>query len=105
MTQLSIQSIAGTLIATLGVGVMLGWLLGRPFIVRDVAMVFSTAFCLRVFERRQPRPRLARLATIVINSAGSTGLGTCIWKPARIACIRSSERAYAVNANAGVLPP
>ncbi len=45
MKQLSIQSIAGTLIAILGGGVMLGWLLGTPFIVRDVAMVFSTAFC------------------------------------------------------------
>lgn len=40
-----------------------------------------------------PPVRPARLATIVSSSAGSTGLDTCIWKPARIAFMRSSARA------------
>lgn len=48
---------------------------------------------------------LARVAQTVRSSVGSTGLGTWIWKPARRACWRSSERAKAVRATAGVLPP
>ena len=39
----------------------------------------------------------AKLATIVINSDGSTGLDTCIWNPERIARRRSSDRAYAAH--------
>src|SRR6185503_14666896 len=44
---------------------------------------------------------LASAATATINSAGSTGFARCIWKPAWRTCIRSSTRAYAVNAAAG----
>ncbi|MDQ3024400.1 MAG: PAS domain S-box protein, partial [bacterium] len=45
MKNLSIPSVAGTLIVLLGGAVMLGWLLGTPLVVQDLAMVFSTAFC------------------------------------------------------------
>ena len=46
-----------------------------------------------------------RLATTVMSSAASTGLATWIWKPARRARMRSSARAKAVRATAGVRPP
>ena len=39
------------------------------------------------------------------SSDGSTGFDTCTWKPARSARVRSSERANAVSAIAGILPP
>lgn len=42
---------------------------------------------------RTAEPRSAREAIVATSSAGSTGLATCIWKPARIARTRSSERA------------
>ncbi len=40
-----------------------------------------------------------------ISSPGSTGLVTWFWKPASIARVRSSRRANAVSAIAGVAPP
>src|SRR5207302_4120002 len=49
--------------------------------------------------------RPATLATIVTSSLGSTGLGTCMLKPAMSETIRSCARPYAVSATAGVLPP
>lgn len=44
--------------------------------------------------------RPARLATMVANSPGSTGLGTCAWNPALSASRASSARANAVSASA-----
>ena len=51
---------------------------------------------------RSQRP--ARLATIVTNSVGSTGLGACMLNPADIDRRRSSALPYAVRATAGTLP-
>ena len=45
------------------------------------------------------------LATVATSSEGSTGFDTCTRKPARRARVRSSERAKAVSAIAGTLPP
>jgi len=42
-------------------------------------------------------------ATAATSSAGSTGLARCILKPLRSALARSSERAYAVSAAAGIV--
>jgi len=44
-------------------------------------------------ERCYSPARRAREATTVISSTGSTGLATWVWKPARIARMRSSVRA------------
>ena len=46
--------------------------------------------------------RQARLATAAVSSAGSTGLAICVWKPARSERLRSSVRAKAVRAAAGI---
>ena len=46
-----------------------------------------------------------QLATVATSSEGSTGFDTCTRKPARSARVRSSERANAVSAIAGILPP
>src|SRR5437016_5178620 len=46
--------------------------------------------------------RKARLATTAVSSAGSTGLATWVWKPARSERFRSSGRAKAVRAAAGM---
>ena len=46
--------------------------------------------------------RSARLAMTMANSAGSTGLATCIRKPAASALKRSSDRPSAVRAMAGI---
>jgi len=42
---------------------------------------------------------------MVTNSLGSTGLATCILKPAEVARCRSSAFPYAVSATAGTFPP
>jgi hypothetical protein len=47
----------------------------------------------------------ATVATIVVSSPGSTGLGTCMLKPALSERVRSCGRPYAVSAMAGVSPP
>src|SRR5262249_9563803 len=46
--------------------------------------------------------RNTTLAMTIANSAGSTGLATCIRKPAVSALNRSSERPNAVSAMAGI---
>src|SRR6185312_5011198 len=48
-----------------------------------------------------PPVRSTRLATTATSSAGSTGLATCVWNPARSARRLSSDRAKAVRATAG----
>ena len=48
------------------------------------------------------RARLTRVATDATSSPGSTGLARCISKPLRSARVRSSDRANAVSAAAGV---
>ncbi len=84
----------------------LGW--GRSFTVANhLLRGKGSNVCSKISkapQKAQPA-RPARLATIVNNSAGSTGFVTCIWKPANTAFIRSSERAYAVKATAGMPPP
>ena len=44
-------------------------------------------------------------STVLTISDGAAGLATCIWKPADSARRRSSVRASAVSAHAGVAPP
>src|SRR5215813_11860434 len=47
-------------------------------------------------------PNVATLAIMLTNSTGSIGFATCIWYPAESALTRSSMRARAVNATAGI---
>jgi hypothetical protein len=46
--------------------------------------------------------RPARLPIVAASACGSIGLAVGIWKPAIVARVRSSERANAVSAIAGV---
>src|SRR5215470_294331 len=68
----------------------------------DVARIKLPTTAPRPWGRAQ---RPARLDTMVTNSAGSTGLGTCMLKPAEVDRCRSSALPYAVRATAGSLPP
>jgi len=79
--------------------------LGRLSIQKKLpAASFHCGSCLRrSTDTYGARP--ARLATTAISSDGSTGLAICIWNPAKTERVRSSDRAYAVSATAGMLPP
>ena len=56
----------------------------------------------RIYRLLPTASRSARLAMTMANSAGSTGLATCIRKPAARAFKRSSDRPSAVRAMAGI---
>ena len=75
--------------------------LGRLSIQKKLpAASFHCGSCLRrSTDTYGARP--ARLATTAISSDGSTGLAICIWNPAKTERVRSSDRAYAVNAATG----
>lgn len=79
--------------------------------VRRFGLVVSQGNCIvpptELFPcEHRYRPTLpTRLMQTVSNSAGSTGLATCIWYPARSTLWRSSERAKAVSATAGIFAP
>jgi hypothetical protein len=75
-------------------------------LLNTYVVVYPTVLARQVGrERRRASIRSPKLEIVATSSAGSIGFARCAWYPARKARVRSSVRAYAVSATAGMTPP